>query len=92
MDNTNSNQPQIDTSVKKLAILPNGETALITGRGLSVSGSQGEIDITDISPEDERHLRANLQDIRVSQKGDKITLRPRSGRALTIKGQIENGA
>lgn len=91
MDNTD-NRPVLDTSVKKLAILADGETAFITGRGLAVAGSKEEIDVTDIDPDDEKLLRENLHDVRVERKGDKITLRPRTGRAITLKERKQNDA
>lgn len=78
-------KPEFDTSVKKIAILANGQAAFITGKGLAVVGTQREIDVTNVTPEEERRLRENLDSIQISQKSDKITLKPGKGRAVVVK-------
>lgn len=82
-----NDQPEFDTSVRKLAVLPNGDSAIIQGQGLRVEGTEREIDITQIDENEFKRLNDNVGDIRVSQNGDKITLTPKKGKPIIVRAE-----
>ena len=81
MDKTKEQLPQLNTSVKKIAMLsdengePNGDACFITGPGLAVAGTVEEIDVTDISAADEKRVRENLHQLKITKKGDRINIK-----------------
>lgn len=80
------NKPMdIDDSERKLAVLKNGQTDIIQGRGLSVAGTEYEADVLHLSDAQFESLRLNVHNIETDRKGDKLTIRIKGHKPMTAQ-------
>lgn len=77
--------PPIDTSQQRLVHLRDGRNVFIQGSNVDVRGATKQVDLTQLPSEQVKEVKRHYRDVTIAQKGDRITLKAKGMRSITLQ-------